>query len=250
MNTYDSTGAVTYQELEKKIRSRYVKPDTDILLPIDNDIKRIMRYQHIDFGNEIPEALIVIHTDLQDYWFAAKISDEYKTFCKNHGIAGVDAKISITDDTILLMPAAIECNGYTFATVWQENSEKGIECFCISNNAYHGYAIFHNGYRLHASHPASLRCDKIIGTYDGMPVYSSGDKYCVATPDEAACICTDPAAFSESGKINIKITGDILTVQEYVYYDCSHHHGGWETAEYNIADAIKNLYTDNDSKIA
>ena len=136
MNTYDSTGAVTYQELEKKIRSRYVKPDTDILLPIGNDIKRIMRYQHIGFGNEIPEALIVIHTDLQDYWFAAKISDEYKTFCKNHGIAGVDAKISITDDTILLMPAAIECNGYTFATVWQENSEKGIECFCISSDAY------------------------------------------------------------------------------------------------------------------
>lgn len=84
--------------------------------------------------------------------------------------------------------------------------------------------------------------DSVVGSYKDCLLYNGNDAiYMISPLGKTAFVAPYDPYQSESGKINAYIdnhTGT-LKIDEYVYYDCDHKHGDWETSEYSLLDIIE-----------
>ncbi len=75
-----------------------------------------------------------------------------------------------------------------------------------------------------------------IGTWNDNIIYVSSDGIYMLSPQGVVTFVGAYPADSESGRVEISLSDDTVTVDEYVYYDCDHHYGGWEEENYDLKD--------------
>ncbi len=176
--------------------------------------------------------------------YTLRKSNEYKDFCEKYNLEEVCT--SHTDfrqegNEIVAYPKPQKYGDYTFIRV--SVTDKTLqEVTCISGSREEGYIVLHKGKRLtinkdgvpyYYSHN-TLYVDMFVGLWEENLVYVAGDGIYMIMPSGEISFVGPYPDMSESGKVSISLTGDSVTVSEYVYYDCGHKHGGYEKEIYKL----------------
>lgn len=187
------------------------------------------------------------HGCIDDYEFPMQLSEEYselleKFRCRPKGMQ-LKQILSLDyidkGDYVLAIPSPLSYGKYKAYHTYEANHTYGTnKLLVLYDDKEIPIDISHVDYYYQG---CSLYFETILGLYQECLVYIGGDCIYMMSPEgKVTNICYYPDQ-SESGRVNVNIKDDLLTVEEYVYYDNDHHHGGWDSRTYELAEAYAKI---------
>lgn len=163
------------------------------------------------------------------YEYKLKLSPEYVNMCKKIDALTLDGvRFEDKGDYLIAHPAYVfESNGWGFMS-----STYRMNRYCTSNRTH----VFYNNELLEIDssevpyyfRSSWMNPEAFVCMWKDNLVYRSYDSIFMISKDGVVKFVSSYPAESESGRINLTVKDGILKVSEFVYYDESHHHGGWE----------------------
>ena len=186
------------------------------------------------------------HNCIESPKFPLIASDPYKALCNKFKLTRLHddfTRYEQEGDTVMAYPELLIYGRFTFISAYtkERNLVKEAHLHC-SNGESCGMIVLYDGELMkidktkvpyYYSHD-TLDPDLFIGMWGDNVVYVSSDGIYMLSPEGAVSFIGAYPADSASGRVEAILSGDTVTVEEYVYYDCDHHHGGWEEASYDL----------------